>query len=153
MADTRTSRTVADAPPPPPVSPGAERQPDPHRIGTHVAGLDDKAAESGRGALAVLSVVLREGETVADLAVGRFEDAAAVVALTDQRLLLTSDRAHKADAIEFPLTDDLQVTGWQDANRATLTIADGSDSVTLDDIVDRLSAQRLAASVEARTRT
>ncbi len=92
-------------------------------------------------------MVLRDGEQVRDLAVGRLNGAGGVVALTDERLVLTSDRAFKADAVEFLLAEGLDVSGWQDGDQATIVIVDANDSATLDEIIDRSSAQRLALGV------
>ncbi|MGI9602615.1 MAG: hypothetical protein ACR2QE_12065 [Acidimicrobiales bacterium] len=161
MAETAESDISQSGPPDPPPAPAAagasaapaatDTNPDPHGLGPLVGQLSEGAAEAGRAAIAVLTLVLADGESVADLAVGRVGGANGVVALTSQRLLLVSDRSFKADAIEFPLDAGLEVKGWQDEDRATIAIVDEHDSATLDEIVDRQSAQRLALAVEGAT--
>jgi len=157
VAETTESDIETDGPPAPPSGDElagptaavdeADAAPDPHGLADLVGRLSAAAAESARAALAVLSVVLRDGEQVRDLAVGRLNGAGGVVALTDQRLVLTSDRAFKADAVEFLLAEGLEVSGWQDGDQATIVIVDANDSATLDEIIDRSSAQRLALGV------
>ena len=128
------------------VDPG-DVDPDPHVLRPRVEALSAEAADAGRVAIAVLSVLLRDDEQVTDLAVGRLNGANGVVALTTERLVLANDRPYRAEALEFPLAKGLDVTGWQDADRATIAISDERDSATLDDVIDRPSAQQLAAGV------
>jgi len=148
----RTTPT-GDGPPEPPSDAlaaelAAAREVDPHGLRVLIEALSPRATEAGRAAIAVLSVLLRDDEQVNDLAVGQLAGANAVVALTDQRVVLASDRRYRADAFEFPLAPGLEVEGWQDGAEATVIVRDKADSVTLEHVIDRPAAQRFAAGVE-----
>ena len=123
---------------------------DPHGLGAAIAKLSTESQDEGFAAFAVLSAFLADGERVDVLVQGRFQGESAAMAATNQRVLIANARQWRADVVEFVFGPTLQVQGWQDDQTAALVVQDDHFTATFDQILDRTTAQQLAAVVRAR---
>lgn len=101
-------------------------------------------------AFAVAGAVLRDGEVVEALVVGKFEGNPALLVLTDQALLLVDDRQWKPTTERFTVDAELQVQGWQDDRTASLTLVVAGRQLVVDQIGDRPMAVELAQRIRYR---
>ncbi len=136
------------APAPPPPVPN-----DPSGLGAAAGRLGGGARKSGAVALGIASALLRDGEVVECVVLGRFAEANGVVALTNQRLLLANDRQWKPDVVSLAVDGGLVVQGWQDERTAALVFQHDTTSASVDHIGDRALAQEMAQRIRARTGT
>ena len=123
---------------------------DPCGLGPAVLRLSAAALRTGRVSLGILSVMLDEDETVESVVGGRYQNQAAVAALTSRRLLLVNEHEWVPDIRVVEITADLEVQGWQDDRTASLIFVTEGQSVTFSFIIDRPLAQELAQLVRAR---
>ena len=94
--------------------------------------------------------VLKEGELVEAVVAGKYEGNPAVLALTDQALVLVDDRMWRPVSERFTLDAALQVQGWQDDRTASLTLVTGGRQLVVDQIVDRPLAIEMAQRIRYR---
>ncbi len=126
---------------------------DPFGLAPASLRLSPGAFRNGRVALAILSVLLHEGEQVELVVQGRYQNHAGVVALTDRRVLLVNDHDWVPDIRDLAIDAGLVVQGWQDDDSAALVfIADGR-SITIDLIENHELAHELAQKVRERVAT
>jgi hypothetical protein len=117
---------------------------DPHGLEPLIVRLSASSARIGRIALAVLSVVLEDGEIVEALVQGTYQHQAGLAAVTDRRVVLVNDHEWRPDVRSIPLTPELAVQGWQDDRTASLIFVAADRSITISDIADRPLAQEMA---------
>ncbi len=103
--------------------------PDPHGIGGAASRLSGGARKHGRAALAVLGVVLEEGERVEQILVGTYHGVEGAAALVADAVVLVNSREWEPEVRRLS-TAGLAVQGVQDGRSASLsfTAADGQDS-------------------------
>ena len=123
---------------------------DPSGLGPAVLRLSAAALRTGRVSLGILSMVLDPDETVESVVGGRYQNQAAVAALTTRRLLLVNEHEWVPDIRVVEISADLEVQGWQDDRTASLIFVTEDQSVSFSFIIDRPLAQELAQLVRAR---
>jgi hypothetical protein len=103
--------------------------PDPHGIGGAASRLSGGARKHGRAALAVLGVVLEDGEQVEQVLVGTYHGVDGAAALVADAVVLVNGREWEPEVRRLP-TGGLTVQGLQDGRAASLsfTAAGGQDS-------------------------
>ena len=123
---------------------------DPFGLGAALGRLSGGARKAGRGSANAVAVLLREGEIVECIVQGQFYGAAAVVLLTNERLLVVNDREYRPDVVEFVVDDGLTVQGWADDRHAALLIQRADLTAQVERIADRAIAQELAQRIRVR---
>ncbi len=131
--------------------PGPAGPPDPHGLGASIGRWGNGAKKQAKTAVAVAGAVLKDGEVVEASVAGRLDGNPAVLALTDQALVLVDDRQWKPTVERFTVGSDLQVQGWQDDRTASLTIVFGGRQLVVDQIGDRPLAVEMAQRIRYRS--
>ena len=123
---------------------------DPNALGAAAGRVGNSARKQAKTAFAVAGAVLKEGELVEAVVAGKYEGNPAVLALTDQALVLVDDRMWRPVSERFTLDAALQVQGWQDDRTASLTLVTGGRQLVVDQIVDRPLAIEMAQRIRYR---
>ena len=123
---------------------------DPHGMGGALSRLGDGSRKVGRAACLVAVTVLEPGEQVEVAAIGRFLGAAAVVLVTDRRMVVVNDRPWDPDIVSVTLAPGLEVQGWQDGRSTALRFHQGPDDLVVDQIVDADAARHIAGIIRQR---
>ncbi len=124
---------------------------DPFGLGAAMDRLTSGSRKTGRAAALVAADRLEAGESVFAAAVGRFQGADAVVAITDRRLLVANDRAWAADVVLVGLGPGLAVQGWADGHNAVLRFERDGKELVVDRIADAEIAREIAGTVRERS--
>jgi hypothetical protein len=132
-------------PPAPSPTPG-----DPFALGAAAQRLDQSAQAAARTALVATAAVLVQGERVESVTAGRLDGAAAVLTLTDRRLMAVNQRDWSPLVTWFNLDPQLDVQAWEDQSGATIVLSAAGRSVTMDTITDKQPAYELVARLRAR---
>ena len=96
------------------------------------------------------AAVLVQGERVEAVTAGRLDGAAAVLTLTDRRLMAVNQRDWSPLVTWFNLDPQLDVQAWEDQSGATIVLSAAGRSVTMDTITDKQPAYELVARLRAR---
>jgi hypothetical protein len=115
-----------------------------------VTKLSPDSLRAARPSLGILTVTLRLGEKVEALVQGRINGAAAVAALTDQRVVLVNEREWSPEIMTFDIEGELVVQGLQDDRTASLTFVGRGENVTISTITDRPLAHDMARLVRSK---
>ena len=152
---------AAPVPPPPPGSPipGAVPPsaaaapfggaPDPHGLGASALRLSGGARKNGRAALAVLSVVLEEGEMVEEVLVGKYLGIDGAAALVTGYLVLVNAREWQPEVVRVPVVG-LGVQGMQDGRTASLHFTSGATEDRFEGVSDTALAVEFANRIRQR---
>ncbi|HEY8524782.1 MAG TPA: hypothetical protein VIL48_07465 [Acidimicrobiales bacterium] len=138
--------TPPHGPTPPPGYPTR----DPHAIGLAVARLGGGSRRAAKVALAVLASSLGEGDVVEAIVQGRFRNEAGVAALVGTKVVLVNDARWKPDVVVLPVGPSLQVQGWQDDRKASLTFVLPGGHERIEEIFDRPLAIEMAQRIRDR---
>lgn len=101
--------------------------------------------------VAVAGALLDEGEVVDSVVAGKVEGNAAVLVLTDRKLLLVDERQWRPLVERIAVDGGLQVQGWQDDRSASLTLVFAGRQLVIDQIADRPLAVEMAQRIRYRT--
>lgn len=123
---------------------------DPNLLGVATHRLSPRVRSTSRAALAVAGALLVDGERVEIVVAGRLNGAAAVAVLTDQQLLVASDREWKPEIQLFEVNGSLTVQGWESGRNAALVFTAADRQVVVADIADTPLAHELAGRLRAR---
>jgi hypothetical protein len=132
-------------PPPPNPSPG-----DPFALGAAAQRLDQGAQAAARTALVATAAVMVQGERVEAVTQGRLDGVAAVLTLTDRRLLAINQRDWAPVVTWFNIDAQLDVQAWEDQSGATIVLSAAGRQITVDGITDKQPAYELVARLRAR---
>jgi hypothetical protein len=132
-------------PPPPNPTPG-----DPFALGAAAQRLDPSAQAAARTALVASAALMVQGERVEAVTQGRIDGVAAVLTLTDRRLLAVNQRDWQPFVTWFNLDPQLDVQAWEDQSGATIVLSAAGRQVTTDGITDKQPAYELVARLRAR---
>ncbi len=127
---------------------------DPSGLGAAYGQLGMFTKRSARIAIGVAGVVLDPSERVEVLVSGRYRGHDGVAILTDRRLLVINDREWRPDVEELVVAPGTTIQGWQDERFAAIVIQlPTGQTITVDQISERESAQRMAAAIRTRAGT
>ncbi|HNB95811.1 MAG TPA: zinc ribbon domain-containing protein [Microthrixaceae bacterium] len=128
------------APPPPPV-------PDAHGLAAAISRLRPEAAEAAEVPISVCGALLVRDEVVLAAVTGQMLGHAAVVVLTNQRVMVVNGRRWQPIVDVFALGPDLVVRGRHDRDVASLTFSDATQLSTVDAIGEVALAVELAERI------
>lgn len=129
---------------PPPLVQVTDPVDDPNGLAAAVSRVHPDDAEAAATPICVAAALLRDGEVVRAVVTGQMLGCAAVVVLTDRRLLVVNGRRWQPIVDSFAIGPDLVVRGRHDRHVALLTFSEGSRLSTVDGIGDVGLAVELA---------
>lgn len=129
---------------PPPLVQVTHPVDDPNGLAAAMARVHPDDAEAAATPICVAAALLRDGEVVRSVVTGQMLGRAAVVVLTDRRVLVVNGRRWQPIVDSFAIGPDLVVRGRHDRHVALLTFSAGSRLSTVDGIGDVGLAVELA---------
>ncbi len=136
---------MAPAPPPGGVAPppgvpaaapaAAYGVPDPHGLGAAAGRLSGASRKHGRTALALLSVVLQEGDLVEQVLVGHYHGVEGAAAVVGADLVLVNAREWQPEVVRVALVG-MGVQGMADGRKASLAFTSGATQDRFDGVAD-----------------
>jgi hypothetical protein len=111
--------------------------------------LSGGARKSGKAALAVLNVVLEEGEQVEQVLVGKYRAVDGAAALVPGAVVLVNAREWDPEVTRLS-TDGLTVQGLQDGRSASLSFMAGTDEDGFQGVADTALAVEFANRIRQR---
>jgi hypothetical protein len=91
-----------------------------------------------------------QGERVEAVTQGRLDGVAAVLTLTDRRLLAVNQRDWAPVVTWFNIDAQLDVQAWEDQSGATIVLSASGRQITVEGITDKQPAYELVARLRAR---
>jgi hypothetical protein len=140
---------------PPPGAPAAPAAgwaaaPDPYGLGPAALRLSGGSRKHGKAALAVLNAVLKEGDQVEQVLLGRYHNVEGAAALVSGDLLLVNVREWEPEVVRVPLAG-MGVQGLADGKLASLQFQSGETRDSFEGVADTDLAVEFAQRLRQRS--
>jgi len=125
---------------------------DAHGMAGAVRRLRGESRIAGSVPFAVTGALLEPGEIVEGVLIGRTLGMVTAFVVTRQRVLVVSERGYTPDVEHFELSPRLQLVGRHANGLASITVIDGTQVATVDQIPDVDLAIEIVETLRARLR-
>ncbi len=142
---------------PPPAPRAAARDdgglhgPDPHGLGVAARRMRPASRDDVAVALSIAAAMMQPDESVIGAVGGSILGTPSAIVATATRVIVVCDRRYAPEVIVFDLAPGLTVTGRHANDVASLTIADDSRSVSVDQILDVPLAVEVVNTIRTRS--